>query len=78
MPNKSLQDLIKRVPGDYVIELGAYPSYDAFERDMRYARALCLEFDDFCSTVEDPRTRRLEAVFVHVSTLPAAMRKKAS
>ncbi len=78
MPNKSLQDLIARVPGDYVIELGSYPSYDAFAGDVARVQALCLEFDDFFSVVEDPRNRRVEAFFAHVSTLPQALKKLAS
>ncbi len=78
MPNRSIPDLVARVPGDYVIELGAYPSYFEFEHDLLRVQALCQEYEDFFSAIEDPRTRRLEAFFVHVSMLPQAMKRLAS
>ena len=78
MPNRSIPDLVARIPGDYVFELGSYPSYPEFERDLVRVQALCREFDDFFSAIEDPRTRRLEAFFVHVSRLPQAMKRLAS
>ncbi len=77
MPNKSMSDLMARVPGDYVVELGSYPSYEAFERDLIRIQSLCHQFDDFFAAVEDPRTRRVEAFFAHVSTLPQAMKRVA-
>ncbi len=78
MPNRSVPDLVARVPGDYVIELGSYHSYLEFERDLLRVQGLCRDFDDFFAAIEDPRTRRLEAFFVHVSTLPQAMKRQAS
>lgn len=78
MPNRSVPDLVARIPGDYVIELGSYPSYFEFEHDLLRVQALCRKYDDFFSAIEDPRTRRLEAFFAHVSMLPQAMKRLAS
>ncbi len=78
MPNRSIADLVARVPGDYVIEQSSYPSYTEFEQDLVRVQALCQAFDDFFSAIDDPRTRRLEAFFVHVSMLPQAVKRLAS
>ncbi len=75
MVSRSIVDLVSRIPGDYIIELGSYPSYGEFQRDRLLVLSLCEKFDDFFSVVEDPRTRRLEAFFVHISTLSHAMKR---
>lgn len=67
MSNIRFSELLKGQPGDYVIDVAAYGSQAEFERDLDIARRLCERRRWHFSSIDDPRTRKCQAFFVHIN-----------